>query len=201
MTDQEKKLFIEHINNNLEDTYTYALHCEQEGFLTMDVLIYVPTKDYPFWKLVTMGASAHEMKKEIESLPSRNEYMMFVPESVDIVHNADELYWYYNWMVQVAMYPYVYSEYISYAHTLELEGKEEEMVGAVLLFPQVLPPSVLKCDLGEGKECACLQIMPITKDEIELKREIGAKKFVELFYPTDEDETPLFLAEKHRTKA
>lgn len=201
MTEQEKELFIEHMKNNLEDTYTYSLHCEQEGFLTMDVLIYEPTKDYPFWKMVTMGASDHEMKKEIESLPNRNEYMMFIPEEVDIVHNPDDLYWYYNWMVQIAMYPYVSSEYVSYAHTLELEGKEEEMVGVVLLFPQVLPPSVLKCDLGNGKECACLQVMPITREEIEIKQKVGVEKFVEMFYPEDNEETALYLAEKHRTKA
>jgi len=201
MTEQEQKLFIDHMDKHLGETFTYTLHCEQEGFLTMEVLVYEPTKALPFWKLVTMGISDHEMAKEIESLPNRNEYMMFISSDVDIVHNQDELYWYYKMLVQTAMHPYLSSEYMSYGHTLELEGSEEEMVGSVILFPQVLDPEVLRCDLGEGKQCACLQVMPITKEEIELKKNIGVEKFVEIFYPEDDEETALFLAEKHRKKA
>ena len=201
MTENEKELFINHMNTHLGDTYAYVMNDVNEGDITLSFLVYTPTEELPFWKMVTMGASDHEMTKEIESLPNRNEYIMFIPASVDLVHDNDELNWYYNFLFQTAIHPYVSSEYMSYAHSLELEGMEGEMVGTVLLFPQILNPEVLRCDLDENKQCACLQVMPITKEEIELKRQVGADKFVELFYPDDFDEPMLFLAEKHRTKA
>ena len=52
--------------------------------LVISLLKYPPTEKYPFWKLVTMGASDFRMRKLPGSLGDRNEYIMFIDPSVDM---------------------------------------------------------------------------------------------------------------------
>lgn len=44
----------------------------------IDALLYAPNEAYPFWKLVTAGASDYKMSAPRGALGKRNEYMMFM---------------------------------------------------------------------------------------------------------------------------
>lgn len=167
----------------------------------IDVLLYEPCEAYPFWKMVTMGASDFKMPDAPKLLGNRNEYMIFVDASVDL-EDRDVTEWYYNRLMEVAFYPIEADCCITYGHSLEWREYEEEpsdMVGAFIEMPQILEDiGSLKCKVGMFKTVTCLQAVLLTREEIDRLMEIGPEAFSEYLYP--EEEGPMhYLSERYRS--
>ena len=54
---------IKHFDTYFEQSDCTVLHPIVDNGFHIDVLVYKPTVEYPFWKLVTMGASDYKMLK------------------------------------------------------------------------------------------------------------------------------------------
>lgn len=167
----------------------------------IDTLLYEPTDALPYWKLVTMGASDYRMPQKPAPLSDRNEYIMLVEPSVNL-HDAATVNPYLKILMEVALYPQLNQCLVSYGHSLEWEPEDgEEMVGAFLEFPQIIPdPNVLRCKLGLMKTVTCLLVVPLTRPEIDHLLEIGPEAFSEWLFPDDETAPRHFLSELHRTE-
>jgi len=167
----------------------------------IDVLLYEPSDAYPFWKMVTMGASDFKMPDAPKLLGNRNEYMIFVDASVDL-EDRDVTEWYYNRLMEVAFYPIEANCCITYGHSLEWGEYEEEpsdIVGAFIEMPQILEDiGALKCKMGMFKTVTCLQAVLLTRKEIDRLVEIGPEAFSAYLYP--EGEEPMhYLSERYRS--
>lgn len=168
----------------------------------IDVLLYEPSEAFPFWKMVTMGASDFKMPDAPKPFGNRNEYMMFVDGSVDL-EDRDVTEWYYNRLMEVAFYPIEEKCCITYGHSLEWGEYEEEpsdIVGAFIEMPQILEDiESLKCKTGPFKTITCLQVVLLTRAEIDQLMEIGPEAFSAFLYPEEGGEMH-YLSERYRSE-
>ena len=164
----------------------------------IDALLYKPNDAYPFWKMVSMGASDYKMPAPGKTLGDRNEYIMFIDPSEDMT-NPEVANWYFNKLLAVALYPLATKSFISYGHSVEwAPDDEEEMVAAYLELPQIVDDvGMLRCKLGLMKTVVCLQVVLLNREETNKLLQIGSEQFSYFLYP--EEGTPHFLCERSRS--
>jgi len=92
---KEMDKLIDHCNTYFEQSDPLVSHPVVDFGLHIDILLYKPNEKYPFWKLVTMGASDYKMPKAPNTVGLYNEYMMFVAADVDLM-DKETLNWYRN---------------------------------------------------------------------------------------------------------
>lgn len=199
MKKREMKLLTEHFDKYLEGNDCTVMHSPVENGLHVDVLIYKPNEKYPFWKLVTMGASDYKMPEIPRMISRYNEYMMFVDANVDL-NNKKIASWYYNKLLTIAGFAYYNRTAVSYLHSLEWAGADpsDESRGAFILFPEFIESTgVLRCKLGFRKMVACFQAILLNEETLELLKQIGPSNFSEYIYSHDEEVEDHFLPEQH----
>ena len=80
-----------------------------------------------------------------------------------------------------------------------MADENSDMVGAYLEMPQMIQDTgILRCKLGLMKTTACLQVILLTREEIDRKLEIGAEQFSYFLYP--EEGRPHYLCERRRSE-
>lgn len=197
MKQKEMDKLIEHFDTYFRQSDCVVLHpAVMEPHI--DALLYRPNDAYPYWKLVTMGASDYKMPAPKYSLGNRNEYVMFIDPSEDM-NNQEITNWYYNRLIGVARYPIATDSFITYGHSVEWEPcDEEEMVSAFLEMPQVIEDvGVLRCKTGPLKTVVCLQVVLLNREETERLLQIGPEQFSNFLYPDEGDNH--FLCERVRS--
>lgn len=163
----------------------------------IDVLLYRPTPQYPFWKLATMGASDFRMPVKKPSISDRNEYIMFV-DGDENLDDREILNWYHQQLLEIALYAPVNDTYISYGHSFEWET-DEEMVAAYIELPQIIESTdILRCKLGLMKTAACLQVVLLNREELSQLMTMGPEAFSNFLYPED-DAPSHFICQRTRT--
>ncbi|MCI7813069.1 MAG: suppressor of fused domain protein [Lachnospiraceae bacterium] len=195
----EMDRFMSHCDKHFKQGDCLVIHPTDDRTPHIDVLVYEPNEKYPFWKLVTMGASSQRMPSSPNTIGNRNEYMMFIDPSENL-HDQNVVGWYYKTLLSVAWYPIESQCHITCGHSVEW-GEEEgsDMVCAFIEMPQIIEEvSFLRCKLGLLKEIVCLQVVLLTRAETERLLEIGPEKFSEFLYP--EEGTAHYLCEKKRTE-
>jgi hypothetical protein len=200
MKQKEMEKIIAHFDQYFEQSDSMVLHPVVDGGYHVDVLLYSPSKKYPFWKLVTMGASDYKMPKIANTISQYNEYIMFVHSDEDL-NDRDILSWYHNKLLMIASFAYYNQTHITYAHSFEWENEDadDEMVAAFIEFPQVVEDiGMLRCKLGMLKTVACLQTVLLNREELDRLMQIGPQAFSEYLYP-DDDGKQHFLSERHRS--
>jgi len=200
MKNKEMEKLINHCDLYFEQSDCTVLHPIADNGLHIDVLLYKPNTKYPFWKLVTMGASDYKMPPIQNTVGLYNEYMMFVAPDVDF-NDKEILNWYYSKLLLVATFAYFNKTHITYAHSFEWENDDpnDEMIAAFIEFPQILETTaVLRCKTNFLKTVACLQVVLLNNQELNKLMEIGPQEFSDFLYPEDNSK-PHFLTEQHRS--
>ncbi len=168
----------------------------------IDVLVFEPNEAYPFWKLATMGASDYVLPNAPkEAMGNRNEYMMFIHRDENL-KDTETSKWYAAQLTEAALSPILSQYFLGYGHSLEWtpEG-DTDMAGAFIEMPQAIQDvGILRCKLGLLKTAVCLQVVLLTKPEIDLLLKEGAEWFSNYLYPENEGEKRHFLSERRRTE-
>jgi len=198
MNVKEMEKLTAHFNYYFEQSDCTVLHSE-ESEPHVDLLLYKPTEKYPFWKLVSMGASDIKMNAPKNALGDRNEYMMMIDRDIDMT-DSTIAQWYFNQLTEVALYPLREQSFISCGHSIEWETSEgEEMVGAYLEFPQIIENTgILRCKLGWLKTSICLLVVLLTRTEVDELIKNGSESFSHYLFPNDASKQH-FLCERTRT--
>lgn len=198
---KEMDKLIKHFDTYFEQDDSTVLHPIVDNGLHIDVLMYAPNKKYPFWKLVTMGASDYKMPPIQNTVGLNNEYIMFIDSETDLT-DKDVLMWYYEKLLTVATFAYYNKTHITYAHSFEWknEDPDDEMIAAFIEFPQIIGTTeILRCKLGLMKTVTCLQVVLLNKIELEKLMEIGPMAFSDYLYPEDSSDAH-FLTERYRSE-
>ena len=198
MTQKEMDKLMAHFNTYFQQDDCIILHPIVMN-PHIDALLYKPNTVYPFWKLVTMGASDYKMPGGGNALGDRNEYMMFIDPDEDM-EDMETANWYFNKLSGIARYPIASSSMITYGHSVEwapIEG--EEMVSAFLEMPQVIEDvGILRCKTGLLKTVICLQAVLLNSEETDKLLELGPEQFSYFLYPDEGDAH--FLCERSRSE-
>ena len=198
---KEMDKLIKHFDTYFEQNDSVIIHPIVDDGLHVDVLLYKPNEKYPFWKMVTMGASDYKMPPITNTVGLNNEYMMFVDSDVDLM-DKEILNWYHRKLLLVATFAYYNKTHITYGHSFEWENEDvsDEMVAAFIEFPQILETTAaLRCKLNLFKIITCLQVVLLNKSELGKLMGIGPQKFSDFLYPED-DSKPHFISEQHRSE-
>ena len=181
---KEMNRLTEHFDFYFGQKDPLVLHPVVEAPLHLDALLYEPNKPYPFWKLVTMGASDYKMPAIRPLFDRRNEYMLLIHPEVDL-HDPAVANKYYRLLCEVALYPAMSKTALTYGHSIEWQPEEgEDTVGAYLELPQMIRGTgVLRCKLGIGKRVTCLQVIPLNREEMDRCLEVGPQAFSYFLYP------------------
>ena len=197
---KEMDKIVKHFDKYFEQTDSMVLHPIIDNGFHVDVLLYKPNEKYPFWKLVTMGASDYKMPPVSNTISQYNEYIMFVHADVRL-DDQEIVSWYFNKLVMIASFARFNKCHITYGHSFEWQNDdtEDEMIAAFIEFPQIVETvEMLRCKTSLFKTVACLQVVLLNKDDLAKLMEIGPQAFSEYLYPED-DGKPHFLSEKHRS--
>ena len=200
MNTREMDLLINHFNQYFNQPEEGVLHSDEMKDPHIDLVLFRPNEEYPFWKLVTMGASDYRMPKLSPSLGDRNEYMLFIPAEENLRDRAT-LSWYASTLVDIAVYPYASKTHITYGHSVEWgDNEESDMVGAFLEMPQVVAGvGILRCKLGLFKQAICLQAKLLTRSEMQKLLQVGPQEFSNYLYPED-DSPQHFLSTRYKAQ-
>lgn len=201
MKTKEMDKLIKHFDTYFEQNDSTVIHPIVDNGLHIDMLMYAPNEKYPFWKLVTMGASDYRMPPIQNTVGLNNEYMMFIDPEIDLTDRGVFM-WYYKNLLEVATYAYFNKTHITYGHSFEWKNDDpdDEMIAAFIEFPQIMGTTqILKCKLGLMKTVACLQVVLLNKEELEKLMEIGPIAFSDYLYPEDGSK-PHFLTERYRSE-
>ena len=187
MNKHEMDKWIKHCDTFFKQNDCLVLHPIVEMPLHIDVLVYPPTEELPFWKLVTMGASDYRMPVDKAPLGDRNEYVLFVDPREDLKNRVQcQRYAAYLW--EIALYPVQTKTYITYGHSMEWRAEPgEKFVGAFLEFPQMIRHTgVVRCRLGLMKTLILLQAYLLTREETDRLLKEGPEAFSQYLYPDGE---------------
>lgn len=173
----EMKKMTKHYDRYFCQTNSVVLHPENGGELHIDALLYAPTQQYPFWKLVTMGASDYAMNGR-NSLGNRNEYMLFIDPSVDMNDHATACK-YDRLLIATALFPLQNNRFLSYGHSIEFSAADNvDVAGVYLEMPQAIHDAgILRCKLSLLKQAICLQVIPLDRQAMDLLLRIGNEEF------------------------
>ena len=201
MKQKEMEKLTNHFDRYFEQSDCVVLHPLVDVGYHIDVLLYKPNQKYPFWKMVTMGASDYKMPDAPNSVSQYNEYIMFV-DAHENLNDADVVHWYYDKLIMIAAFVREHQTNITFWHSFEWKNEDpaEEMMAAFIDFPQIIEDvGILRCKLGMFKTVACLQAVLLNKSDLDKLKEIGPKAFSNYLYP-EEDEKHHFLSERHRSE-
>ena len=200
MNIREMKQLTAHYDHYFQQTTDSVFHMSEEITPHIDLMLYDPTGTYPFWKLVTMGASDYRMPKIKQTLGERNEYMLFIPPDENL-QDEDTLRWYIAALMKIALYAPRFGTHITYGHSLEWGAEDgSDIVGAYVEMPQIMNSTdILRCKLGLLKQVICLQPVLLTRSELDRLLTIGPQQFSNYLYPED-DSPAQFLSKRCRTE-
>lgn len=201
MKTKEMDKIINHFDKYFAQTDSMVLHPIVDNGFHIDVLLYKPNEKYPFWKLVTMGASDYKMPTVSNTVSQHNEYIMFVHADEDL-ENQEIVGWYFNKLVMIAAFAHDNQCHITYGHSFEWQNNDpdDEMIAAFIEFPQIIKTiEILRCKTGLLKNVACLQVVLLNKNELDLLMKLGPQAFSEYLYPEDGGESH-FLCEMKRSE-
>ncbi len=157
-------------------------------------LVFEPTKDMPFWKLCTIGASDSLMPERDMGMGRkanrRNEYMMLVDPEVEISQEKTEWLSLNSLLWATAEYAFNTKENITVSDTIDMQIKGK-YCGTVLLLPEIFKsPSIVKCFISKHECISIFQVMPISRELLNKKLRKGTNGIywlMEQFYMHDDD--------------
>lgn len=155
----------------------------------IDIVIIEPNKKRDYYILCTIGAGAYTANVDKEKAPFASEHLellIYLPKDWKIspeAFNDENNYWPIRHLKATARIPYYENSYLDFGHTVSNEGEEPfaantDKVGMILLSPIPDPLDPITCELSSGKEVEFLQLLPITKEEMQFKLNNGANALI-----------------------
>ena len=191
MKKREMQLLMQHFDKYFEQNDCTVMHPSIANGLHIDILLYKPNERYPFWKLVTMGASDYKMPNAPPTISRFNEYIMFVGGDIDL-NNCEIATWFFRKLSMVASFAYNNKCHVTFEHSFKWENEdpEDDRIGAFILFPELIDDvGVLRCKMGIRRTITCLEVVLLNKDELEMLSKMGPHSFWnDYIYPSQLDD-------------
>ncbi|MCI8601842.1 MAG: tetratricopeptide repeat protein [Oscillospiraceae bacterium] len=163
----------------------------------LDIAIIPPTAHRNFYTLVTMGMGAHRMRvpRDLKSKRlERAELMISLPPDWKIDSHEERWYWPIRLLKQLGRLPGNDNTWLGMGHTIDMGSPfaETRMCGAILCAPcisrKVVGPldvpgseEEVRCRMPDGSDICFYQVLPIYRDEMELKVGANADKLFSMF--------------------
>ena len=107
--------------------YDFVYHELASPDIHCDIYVINPTKEYPFYRLLTFGAGAYKMKvpgkltREQSAELARAEYMISLPVNWDLELKNDTSYWPVKILKTAARLPIMCKTWLGFGHTVQYD--------------------------------------------------------------------------------
>jgi hypothetical protein len=154
----------------------------------IDVHVVLPTEDFPYARLVTSGMSDLPMSVPNAEVPRHLELLVTLPGDwkLDQASFDDERwYWPVRLIKQLARFPHKYQTWLGWGHSMpngdppEPYAPDTELCGVVLLPSVTVPDAFDTLRIDADKEIHFLAVVPVYKEEMELKLRKGSNALIE----------------------
>lgn len=148
----------------------------------IDVLFVPPTEEFPYQVLVTSGVSDKSMNVPPGVEKFRNvELLIALPPDWPLTQEdlkAESNYWPIYWLKMVGRLPHEYKTWIGWGHSIPNGDPaapiaDTDFVGVTLSPPFMFPMEFFQLPIGENEFVTFLVVVPVYKEEMELKLSAG----------------------------
>lgn len=200
---------IEEVDSFIGDMfgdYKNVFHEIASPDIHLDVCIIEPTKEEPYYKLVTMGAGAYQMQipeKWQKYQLDHAEYVIYLPGDWNIDSSEDADYWPIRTLKDVARLPIWSHTWLSFGHTVQAAedgsayASNTGFNSVVLKFAENRKGDI-RMIMSSGKVINFYEIIPLYPEELKFKMEKGADA---LFGLLDEKKIPYRVLDLNRENA
>lgn len=159
----------------------------------IDIALVSPTKDMPYYKLVTIGMGDYSMNLPHENqdrISDRTELCFYLHESWKVDEIAKTMK--YGWPVEVlkklASYPKNTNTWIAHGHSFNNNSRLCDFVNytGILILSAISSSSFIpKCKISDKKEVGFLLCYPIYKEELDFKNNNSALDLINIIDDSD----------------
>lgn len=164
----------------------------------LDVHVVRPSKDLPFWRLVTSGMSDLPMRvPENAETPRFAELIITLPENWKLDAEAfkeEDWYWPLRLLKGLARLPHLYETWLGWGHTIpngdpaRPYASNTQLSGAIILPSRMTSESFDLLRISADKEIAFLAVVPLYEEEMQYKLDKGTRALIERFEARGLDE-------------
>lgn len=197
----EGEEFIEEISNHIEQhlgPISSVLHELVSDTVHIDVHVVPPNDRYNGVRLVTSGMSDLPMSvPEGRGRPEYAELVVTLPPYWKLDDNSFEdesWYWPIRLIKSLARLPHKYDTWLGYGHTIpngdpeQPYAKNTSFTGAIVLPPLTTPSGFSQLTIPGVKDIQFYAVVPLYKEEMELKLRKGTDELLDRFDHKDIDD-------------
>lgn len=161
--------------------------------IRLDIAVLPPTPAHDFYTLITMGMGAYRMKipKDLQSKRlERAELMLCLPADWKVSSHGEQWYWPIRLLKLLGRLPISDNTWLGWGHTIDNGGpfdRGTRLCGAILCGPCVSRPvrglldvpgeeKMVRCPMPDGSNVCFYQVLPLYREEMELKVDTNAEK-------------------------
>ena len=164
----------------------FTLHEEKSTVVHLDVHVVLPSAPRPYYTLLTSGMSDRAMRGLRSAAKSAlAEVCLCLPKEwpigqKDMEWATPEFFWPIVVLKNVARYPHVHETWLAAGHTIGSSQQpmaldpENRFVGLILVKPRSFSEEAQQITVADGREIQYLAIIPLLKEELTFKLELGA---------------------------
>jgi len=184
-TDEELELYENFIKEQFGD-YEEVFHEIASPDIHLDIIVIPPTKEYNYYKLITMGMGAYKMNvpKELKKFNlERAELVMFLPPDWDIKSTKEEDYWPIRQLKTLARLPIQSNSWLCAGHTVSSDSNNTPYADNTKFCSMLLldclnnKKEFFEMDFGDKEKINFYQLCPIYEEELMFIHQQGFENF------------------------
>lgn len=184
-TDKQNDAIEKHIEEHFGKIKSYFSEKTSE-YIQINIHLVPPTKEKPYYILVTSGMGAHKMnvpegleEKHLE----RAELILCLPPDCNIDEEDTEYKWALNLMSMAARLPIRENAWLGWGHSIDYGGSfigDDGFSSVMMIFPMFSKES-MTCTLPDGEIVNFYQILPLYPNELTFKNIHNASELIRKF--------------------
>lgn len=196
-TEQEMAQYEKYIEENF-GKFDQVLHEIVSPDIHVDIIVVPPTDEAPYYKLITMGMGAYQMKVPPELKQhelERAELVIYLPPDWNVGSGKEEDYWPIRYLKVLARLPMQCDTWLGFGHSVSSDENNSpfaENTGfcSMLLLSAVnLTYENLDFRMNGKGKINFYQLFPLYEEELDYKQNNSAEALLDLM--DDEDIMPI----------
>jgi hypothetical protein len=168
-----------------------VIHEIVSEFVHIDILIFRPSEEYPFYTLVSSGMSDQPMLVPPDVTGGEfAELVLLLPSDWPMSRqtwdeNEAEYYWPISWLKRISRLPHEYDTWLSNGHTIpngdppQPFSPNTELCCWMLAPPIYFPEECWTLQASRSKEIEFHLMLPLYEEEVDFKLERGPEELME----------------------